>query len=188
LWIESDHKGLLVKIMGTAVTISTHNQDLREKVTAGKITWPWTVWMLVSRIVLFTAWQAAFALGFRLGGVENSWWAAAAWWPVSVVLANLTTLLLLRTSFRREGARLVDVYRFDFREVKQDFLILLGFLVIAGPAGFLPNGLIARLLFGDPQEPFDLFIRRCPTGRHWLAWCSFPSPRGWLSCQLTSAM
>jgi hypothetical protein len=46
--------------------------------------------------------------------------------------------------------------------VKQDLLFMLGFLVIGGLLGYLPNILSAKWLFGDPKVALDLLVQPLP--------------------------
>ena len=72
---------------------------------------PWL--MLFSRLILFACVQAIFALGFYLAGSKNAWETSANWWPIIVAIANLVTVVILVRSFRDEGKRYLDIFRFD---------------------------------------------------------------------------
>lgn len=121
---------------------------------------PWL--MLVIRSLLFLAFQTIIALIFLLSGAPAAWNISAAWWPIAVVLANLVCLALLIRLYQEEGKRFWYVFRFERQFIKRDLLFLLGFLVIAGPLGYLPNILSAQWLFGDPQSALDLLVRPLP--------------------------
>jgi hypothetical protein len=129
---------------------------------------PWL--MLVIRSLLFLAFQALIGLLLRVVGLPNAWDAAAAWWPSSVILTNLVCLVLLIRFYRQEGLNFWDIFRVERQFIKADLLFLLGFLLIAGPVGYLPNMLSARWLFGDPQIALDLLVRPLPA---WAAMTSF---------------
>ena len=129
---------------------------------------PWL--MLVIRSLLFLGFQALIALIFLSGGSPTAWNDSAAWWPMAVILTNLVCLALLIRFYREEGKRFWDVFRIERQFVKQDLLFILGFLVIAGPLGYLPNIFSARWLFGDPQIALDMLVRPLPA---WAAITSF---------------
>ncbi len=129
---------------------------------------PWM--MLIIRSLLFLAFQALIALTFLLIGTPDSWTISAAWWPFAIILTNVVCLALLICFYRQEGKRFWDVFRVERQFLKQDLLFLLGFLVIAGPLGYLPNILSATWLFGDPQIALDLLVRPLPA---WAAIASF---------------
>jgi len=129
---------------------------------------PWL--MLIIRCVLFLAFQSMIALTFLLNGSPAAWSNSAAWWPLSVILTNLVCLALLIRLYQQEGQRFWNIFQIERQFIKQDLLFLLGFLVIAGPLGYLPNILSARLLFGDPQIALDLLVRPLPA---WAAIASF---------------
>ncbi len=121
---------------------------------------PWL--MLVIRSLLFLAFQALIALVFLLIGSPAPWSDSAAWWMIAVALTDLVCLALLIHLYHQEGARFWNVFHLERQFVKQDLLFLLGFLVIVGPVGFLPNILSARWLFGDPQTALDMLVRPLP--------------------------
>jgi hypothetical protein len=129
---------------------------------------PWL--MLVIRSLLFLAFQASIALIFLMIGSPDTWNKSTAWWPISVILTNLVCLILLIGLYRVEGQRFRDVFRIERQFIKTDLLFMLGFLLIAGPLGYLPNVVSARWLFGDPQIALDLLVRPLPA---WAAITSF---------------
>jgi len=108
---------------------------------------PWL--MLVIRSLLFLTFQALIALAFWIAGSSASWNHSAAWWPIAVILTNLVCLALLTRFYRQEGQRVWDIFKIERQFIKADLLFLLGFLLIAGPVGYLPNMLSARGLFGE---------------------------------------
>lgn len=134
--------------------------------------------MLIIRSILFLAFQALIALGFLVAGLSNAWNISAAGWPIAVVLTNLVCLFLLIRLYQQEGLRFWDVFRLERQFVKQDLLFLLGFLVIAGLLGYLPNILSAQWLFGDPQIALDLLIRPLPAWAAIFSFIFFPLLQG----------
>ena len=129
---------------------------------------PWL--MLVIRSLLFLSFQALMALIFLYGGSPTAWNDSAAWWPMAVILTNLVCLALLIHFYEQEGKRFWDVFRIERQFIKQDLLFLLGFMLIAGPLGYLPNISSAQWLFGDPQTALDMLVRPLPA---WAAIASF---------------
>lgn len=134
--------------------------------------WPWL--MLPARLVLFAFWQLVFALLLVLLGTADTWVAAAAWWPVTAVLANLVCIWLLVSLYRQEGTRFWDVFRIQRQTIKKDLLILLGTLILAGPIAFLPNMLTATWLFGTQEVALDMFLEPLPAWGIVLAAVLFP--------------
>lgn len=126
--------------------------------------------MLIIRSILFLAFQTLIALVFLLGGTSDSWNASAGWWPFAIIFTDAVCLGLLIRFYRREGKRFWDVFRIERQFMKQDLLFMLGFLIIGGPLGYLPNILSARWLFGDPQVALELLVRPLPV---WAAVTSF---------------
>ncbi len=134
--------------------------------------------MLVSRTILFAAFQALIAIVFVVLGNPAPWEASMAWWPATATLTNLVCLWLLSQLLHREGLGLIDLYRIDGRFWKGDLLVLLGFMVIAGPVGFLPNGMTATLLWGSTQPSADLFFRPLPLPVIYASLVLFPITNG----------
>lgn len=118
--------------------------------------------MLIIRSLLFLTFQALIALISLSLGSPTAWTASAAWWPFAIILTDLVCLWLLIYFYRQEGKRFWDVFRIERQFIKQDLLFMLGFLVIGGLLGYLPNILSARWLFGDPQVALDLLVRPLP--------------------------
>ncbi len=134
--------------------------------------------MLVIRSLLFLAFQAVIALIFLSGDSPTAWSNSAAWWPMAVILTNLVCLALLVRYYREEGERFWEVFRIKRQFVKQDVRFLLGFLLIAGPLGFLPNIISARWLFGDPQTALDMLVRPLPAWAAIVSFALFPLLQG----------
>jgi len=132
-----------------------------------KSTTPW--FMLFSRLILFAGIQILFALGFLLAGSTKAWDDSAAWWPISVTIANLVCVVLLVRIFRAEGKRYWELFHIERQHIKGDLLALLGLFIIAGPVSYFPNPLLSTALFGDPQAVLPLFMRPLPT---WAAYAS----------------
>ena len=128
---------------------------------------PWL--MLVIRSLLFLAFQAGIALVFLVKGSPDSWNDSAAWWMMAVVLTDLVCLTLLVHLYQQEGKRFWNIFQLERQFVKKDLLFMLGFMVITGVAGFLPNILTAQWLFGHPQIALDLLVRPLP------AWAAITS-------------
>jgi hypothetical protein len=138
--------------------------------------WPW--FMLVGRTILFVGVQALFALGFFAAGSDAAWTASVNWWPLVVGISNIVCVLALVVLFRAEGENYWDVFRIRREHVKGDLLALLGSLVIAGPAGFLPNILLANWLFDDSQTVLELFVRPLPVWAVYTSLVLFPVTQG----------
>jgi len=137
---------------------------------------PWI--MLVIRSLLFLLLQTSLGLIFLDNNRTSLWEGSAAWWPITIILTDIICLVLLVKFYRQEGKRFWDVFRVDRQHFKKDLLIMLGFLVILGPVGFLPNILSAQWLFGDPQIALDLLVRPLPVWAAVLSLLAFPLLQG----------
>lgn len=80
-----------------------------------------SVWrMLVVRSLLALAFQAFFAFGFFIAGVDSPWRAASDWWLVWFSLAEVINLWLLRRAAQSERLRLRDLYNLSRHDRKGD--------------------------------------------------------------------
>lgn len=129
---------------------------------------------LLSRLVLFAAYQALVALAFVVRGHPAAWSASVAWWPLSIVAANLTGLALLRALLRAEGDRLANLWRIDRSRVGGDVIVTLGMLLLGGLIATAPNLGLATLLWGNADQPLALFVRPLPIWAGSLALVAFP--------------
>lgn len=118
--------------------------------------------MLPIRLILFAGLQALLALVFFLVGKSNAWDASTNWWPVIVFIANMICLILLVRFYKAEGDRFWNIFIFHKDTIAKDLLVLLGFLIVAGPIGFLPNIWLGNLLFGNVSIATELFLRPLP--------------------------
>jgi hypothetical protein len=137
---------------------------------------PWLI--LFGRVTLFLCIQTLFALALYLVGSHSAWNDSTNLWPFAVTLANFICITALVRFYRAEGKNYWDIFRIRHENLKGDLLALLGCMLIAGPAGYFPNILLANWLFGDPQKALALFVRPLPL---WAAYTSillFPITQG----------
>jgi len=133
---------------------------------------------LFGRTGLFLAIQAVFALGFFLTGSSTAWEAGAAWWPMVVTIANLICLAGMVTASRKEGKNFWDLFRIRRETILVDLLVLLAAFLVIGPAGYFPNPMLAKWLFGGSEPVLALLVRPLPV---WAAYASivlFPITQG----------
>ncbi len=121
---------------------------------------PWM--MLVSRIVLFAAWQALIALAYRLSGHPNAWTASAAWWPVTATLTNVVCIFLLNYLYKQEGLHYWDIFRLERATLKPDLLTALGLALLGVVVASLPNIMLGAWLFGNAEATQALIFRPLP--------------------------
>jgi hypothetical protein len=138
-----------------------------------------SAWLfLFGRMCLFLAVQAVFALGFFVSGSSQAWEEGANWWPIVVSIANFICLAGMIAASRREGKNYWDLFRIRRETIKGDLLVLLVSFLVIGPAGYFPNPLLAKLLFGGSEPVLALIIRPLPM---WAAYASlifFPITQG----------
>ena len=148
----------------STLVLPNSSAAIKTRQAAGAITWPRTLGMLVSRTLLFAAWQAVFAAIFAGQGQAHPWEASITWWPVTVVLANLTSLVLLVWAGKKEGLRLMDFYRVEKHSFWRELPIFILLTLLSVPLAMLPNTLLGNLLFGDVTVTQDMMFRALPSG------------------------
>lgn len=121
---------------------------------------PWA--LLFGRTALFLTFQALFALAYRLAGAPQAWTAGAAWWPAAVTLANVVCLGAMLAISKKEGLSYWSLFALRRERVGRDLLALAGTLLIAGPAGYFPNILLAGWLFSDSTTALNLLVMPLP--------------------------
>jgi hypothetical protein len=134
--------------------------------------WPWR--LLVGRGLLFLALQALLALAFLAAGQSEPWTAAAAWWMLTVFVANVICVLVMQRLFRAEGRSFWRLFRPAREHLWGDLLVMLGLSFVLGPVAMLPNFGLATLLFGSPQAAVDLMLRPLPWWGVLLGGLAFP--------------
>ncbi|MRS03218.1 hypothetical protein EG832_08350, partial [bacterium] len=134
--------------------------------------------MLPIRLILFAGLQALLALAFFLVGKTNAWDLSTNWWPLVVFFANMVCLFLLIRFYKAEGDRFWNIFKFQRDTVGKDLLALLGFLIVAGPIGFLPNIMLGNLLFGDMSIATEMFLRPLPMWAVIASILLFPATQG----------
>ena len=137
---------------------------------------PWM--MLISRSLLFLAFQIIIGLILFDKDLAGFWVESAAWWPIAIILTDVTGLCMLIFLYRQEGKRYWEVFQIKGEHIKKDLLFMLASLVILLPVGFLPNILSAQWLFGDSQVALDLLIRPLPMWAAIFSFIAFPLLQG----------
>jgi hypothetical protein len=134
--------------------------------------------MLIIRSLLFLGCQSVIALFLWWGGSPDAWSNSAAWWPIAVVLTNLVCLGLLIRFYQQEGKNFWHIFRLRREFIKPDLLFLLGFLLVAGPVGYLPNLWSAQWLFSEPEIALNLLVRPLPVWAAIVSFALFPLLQG----------
>jgi len=142
--------------------LANSKENIQKRINTGRLSWKWPVLMLFSRLVLFAFCQIAIAIILSLLGQNNAWNESAAWWPVAATLANLLGILLLLNLTKKEGMRVVDLYKVEKHNVAREFLVVLGLLIVAAPLMYFPNILVGTWLYGDMNQVSALFFRALP--------------------------
>jgi membrane protease YdiL (CAAX protease family) len=121
---------------------------------------PWG--MLLSRSVLFFAFQLALGGLSLLAGHRDALARSAMWWPIVALLANLVSIALLHRVHRAEGRSYRELFRIARATWKADLLGVLGAALIGLPLAALPMAPLAELLFGDAMAPTRMMFLPLP--------------------------
>jgi hypothetical protein len=125
-----------------------------------KPSYPWL--MLISRSLLFLAFQLIFAMGFSIAGNPDNWLESTRWWVFVVILANVVSIFLLVKVFAAEGKRYLDNLRFARLTIKQDLLWLVATSVIGMPIAAAPMYALGNAIFSDRMIPVNMMFRPLP--------------------------
>jgi hypothetical protein len=147
---------------------------IRQRVTDGLLGAHRVWWALFMRSLLVVGFQALFAAAFLIAGESSPWRSAADWWLASFATAEVVNLWLLNRWARAEGIALRDLYNLRRESWTGDVKWLVVALLVAAPLGFLPNILLAQVLWDDPATPADLTFRAVPILAAWVMVGLFP--------------
>lgn len=149
--------------------IRTHPRTLVPRASTGD-----AALVLASRPALFAASQALVAVVLAVRGHAAPWSGSIAWWPVSIVGANLAGLLLLRAMLHRDGRRYRDLVRVRRTDAGADLVRVAGLLPLAAAFAAVPNLALATWLWGDPATPMAVFVQPLPIWAASVAAVAFP--------------
>jgi len=116
---------------------------IRERISAGTISFTGPLLLVVTRTVVLIASQGLVALLLLAKHHLHPWREAADWWTVYGTAADLGCLVLLRYYTRREGIRLRDLFGAVHLRRAHDLWLGLGFYLLVFPV-FLASGWLAR--------------------------------------------
>jgi hypothetical protein len=131
---------------------------IRGLISTGRVRWSTTLALLVLRMLGFAGFQALIAGIYSVSGAPSPWQESIAWWPVSGTLTNLVSIFFLNHLFHFEGARWLDLFRFQRATLGRDLLTCLGLGLVLGPLGMLPSQALAGPLLGSPEQAYALFF------------------------------
>jgi hypothetical protein len=131
--------------------------QIRERVSAGTISFAGPLLLVVARTVLLIASQAFVALLFFAKHHSDPWREAADWWTVYGTAADLGCLILLRYFTRREGIGFRDLIGTIHMRRAHDLWLGLGFYLLVFPV-FLASGWLARKWFFASTSDLNRYL------------------------------
>ena len=151
----------------------TRVQDMQTNTSPAREALPMLLGLLLMRLVLFAAFQAAIAF-IAFGGEPDPWQAGVAWWPVGIVATNFLTIAIMIRLFRIEVGSYSALFRINRRKLGADTLPLIGLFIVLLALAILPNLGLATLLFETPESATDKFIFPLPMPVVWMLLPLFP--------------
>jgi len=129
------------------MTATTMNAPRVGGTTPGRTAVSSLMLILGSRLGLFAMFQMLIAGGLAAAGVSAPWHRSAGWWPITAALSNILSLAILWSFTRAEGLPLPVVFGWTGGAMKRDLPLLVGVLLLLGPAALIPNLVLANALF-----------------------------------------
>lgn len=108
--------------------------------------------LLVSRLILFLAFQAIVAL------LANSWEISEKYWLLSATLTNLVSIALLVILFKLQGENYFSIFTFSRANLKNDLLVFSGLAILTVPVVFLPGYFLSSILWENPNIPTQIMF------------------------------
>ena len=124
--------------------------------------------LLISRLVLFLAFQAIIAF------LANSWEASEKYWLLTATLTNLVSIALLFLLFKREGKIFLSIFSFNRASLKKDLLFFSGLALLSLPLIFAPGYFLSLIIWGDPDVPTELMFGPIQKGLVYFLMIGFP--------------
>jgi len=121
---------------------------------------PWIA--LVSRTVLFAAFQGVVAVLLRSAGAPDPWSRSAGYWIFVAAAANVVTIALLSKLYRAEGRSYRELFRLETASRWKDIGLSVAALVVAGPIAMIPMRIVATALFGTYEAASEMMFRPLP--------------------------
>ena len=142
--------------------------------TPGRIAVSSLMLILGSRLALFAMFQMLIAGGLAAAGVSAPWHRSAGWWPISAALSNILSLAILWSFTRAEGLPLPVVFGWTGGAMKRDLPLLVGVLLLMGPAALIPNLVLANALFSHSGDALALLVQPIPMWAAVIGLVAFP--------------
>ncbi|HUA13736.1 MAG TPA: CPBP family intramembrane glutamic endopeptidase [Verrucomicrobiae bacterium] len=124
--------------------------QLRARVSAGQLTWPGPLVVVIGRTALILLAQGLVAVIFLLRGAVHPWLAAAPWWTIYGTLVDIGCLALMWRFTRKEGIRLRDLIGPIHWRYGKDFFLGLLILAVVFPM-FALGAAISNRIVGTYQ-------------------------------------
>jgi hypothetical protein len=151
---------------------------IAERIGAGRIGLSAPFIVMGGRLLAWIAAQALFAAFFFFQGQSDPWAAAAPWWSVYAVVANLLTLPLLAVFLRREGIGFSDLIGRIRLKWGQDLWLTIAAYVVISASVMVPAVWANWLMFGmdfPPLYPGLLSDRTLPLWGVVVSFTLFPA-------------
>ena len=130
---------------------------IRERISAGTISFAGPLLLVAIRTALLIASQAFVALLLLAKHHADPWREAADWWTVYGTAADLGCIILLRYFTLREGIRFRDLIGAVHMRRAHDLWLGLGYYLLVFPV-FLASGWLARKCFFASASDLNRYL------------------------------
>jgi hypothetical protein len=121
---------------------------------------PWL--MLFSRTGFFVLFQLLIAGCLAASHSPAAWKASTAWWMISALCTNLSSIGVLAWLWKKEGKRYFQFYQFSRQTVLRDLGVIVLFAMIMMPVAMFPNQWLATALFGSQEVTTSIMFQPLP--------------------------
>src|SRR5215472_4981448 len=126
---------------------------IKDRLTAGRLTWTGPLLLLPARSVLWMTAQSLVALLFVIEHRAHPWREACYWWSVCFTLADVVCILAIRHFLKKEGLRLRNLIGAIRLRYGRDLFLGIGCFLLFSPGFFVGGFLAQKVFYGSAVNP-----------------------------------
>lgn len=124
--------------------------------------WP-VILFLPARLIFAFISQSLTAGLFAVGGSNNAWQDATAWWPVYSTITDIFCLLALVWLTRRENMKIIDLVGVNGKDILKQLAWTPAYLLAVAPTSILAS-VITQAFYGTSLPPMISVVNLPPVG------------------------
>ena len=124
--------------------------------------WP-VILFLPARLIFAFISQSLTAGLFAVGGSNNAWQDATAWWPVYSTITDIFCLLALVWLTRRENMKIIDLVGVNGKNILKQLAWTPAYLLAVAPTSILAS-VITQAFYGTSLPPMISVVNLPPVG------------------------